>query len=230
MAVNKQMMKEMIFWGATGQAKVLRDCMKNAGRKLVALFDNNESIISPFVDVPLYFGKKGFENWIANKDTSSVGFLVAIGGDKGKDRIEIQEYLELHGLTALIAKHPTAFVADNIQIGAGSQIMANSTLCVETIIGRGCIINTGAIVDHECSINDGVHICPGAHLAGCADVGRYSMIGTGAVILPRVKIGEGVMVGAGAVVIEDVPSYTIVVGNPARAIKKIKKERNETNK
>ncbi len=224
MEVGEQTMKEMIFWGATGQSKVLRECMKDSGLKLVALFDNNESLLSPFTDVPLYFGKKGFEDWIAKRSTSGlVSFLVAIGGDKGKYRLEIQEYLESYGLSSLIAKHPTAFVADNAKIGVGSQILANSTVCVETIIGRGCIINTGTIIDHECNIGDGGHICPGAHLAGCVEVGRYATIGTGAVILPRIRVGQGAIVGAGAVVIEDVPPYNVVAGNPARDIRRISK-------
>jgi sugar O-acyltransferase (sialic acid O-acetyltransferase NeuD family) len=215
-------MKEMIFWGATGQAKVLRECMKDSELQLTALFDKNSNLESPFKDVPLYFGNKGFENWIQKRNSSSqVFFLVAIGGDKGKDRVEIQEYLESSGLSPLIAKHPTAFVANNAQIGFGSQILAHSSVCVEAVIGRGCIINTGATVDHECHLDDGVHICPGVHLAGCVDVGRYSMIGTGAVVLPRIKIGHGAIVGAGAVVVEDVLPYTVVVGNPARVLRKV---------
>lgn len=225
MKISQKTMEEIIFWGATGQAKVLREYLRDSGMKLIALFDNNENLRSPFADVPLYFGKGGFESWMSKKGSDlPIGFFVAIGGDRGRERLEIQEYLESYGLTALIAKHPTAFVADNVKIGAGSQVLANSSVCVETIIGRGCIINTGAIVDHECRIDDGVHICPGAHLAGCVDVGRYSTIGTGAVILPRIRLGERVVVGAGSVVLEDVPPYTIVVGNPARVIRKIIKE------
>jgi len=229
LTIREQTMKEMIFWGATGQAKVLRECMKkDVVLRLVALFDNNDNLVSPFVDVPLYFGKKGFEDWMMERGSNGpVSFLVAIGGVRGKDRVEIQEYLESYGLVALLAKHSTAFIANNVKIGSGSQILANCSVCVETVIGRGCIVNTGAIVDHECRVDDGVHICPGAHLAGCVHVGSYTTIGTGAVILPNVKLGQGVIVGAGAVVIEDVPSYTIVVGNPARTIKKkiIKKEK-----
>ena len=221
---SKQAMKEMIFWGATGQAKVLRECMMDSGLKLIALFDNNENLAPPFTDVPLYFGKKGFEDWMAKRSChGAVGFLVAIGGDKGKDRLEIQEYLEAYGLIALRAKHSTAFVAHNVEIGVGSQILAHSPVCTETIIGRACIINTGAIVDHECHIDDGCHICPGAHLAGCVEIGRCAMLGIGAVILPRISVGEGAVVGAGAVVIDNVPPYTVVHGNPARAIRKIPK-------
>ena len=46
-------------------------------------------------------------------------------------------------------------------------------------------------------------------------------VGTGAIILPGVTIGKMSVVGAGAVVIEDVPPYTVVAGVPARAIKKL---------
>jgi sugar O-acyltransferase (sialic acid O-acetyltransferase NeuD family) len=227
MDISNPQLQDIIFWGATGQAKVLRECLKLSGMNLIALFDNNETIKSPFSDVPLYVGKKGFEEWRKTRDLSqSTAFLVAIGGDKGEERIKIQQFLESYGLIALIAKHPTAFIADSVKIGNGSQILANSTVCVETTLGRGCIINTGATVDHECRLDDGVHICPGANLAGCIEVQRYCMIGTGAVVLPRLKIGEGAVVGAGAVVIEDIPPYTVVVGNPARVIREISRQPN----
>jgi sugar O-acyltransferase (sialic acid O-acetyltransferase NeuD family) len=218
-------MKEIIFWGATGQAKVMRECLQDLPLKLVAIFDNDENVISPFNDVPLYYGKKGFEEWRSGaKSNNQVGFLATIGGDRGKDRIEIQEYLQSYGLTPLVAKHRTAFVADNAKIELGSQILAMSAVCVDVEIGRGCIVNTGALVDHECSLGDGVHVCPGACLAGCVVIGRYSMIGTGAVVLPRVRIGEGATVGAGAVVREDILPYSVVAGSPARVVRRIRGE------
>ena len=46
-------------------------------------------------------------------------------------------------------------------------------------------------------------------------------IGAGAIIMPEVTLGEGAVVGAGAVVTKDVPPYTVVVGVPARPIKRI---------
>lgn len=52
-------------------------------------------------------------------------------------------------------------------------------------------------------------------------------IGVGATILPGVKVGECSVIAAGAVVTEDVPSYTIVGGVPAKKIKQIDKDRIE---
>lgn len=52
-------------------------------------------------------------------------------------------------------------------------------------------------------------------------------IGAGSIILPGVTIGEGAVVGAGAVVTKDVPPYTVVVGVPARPIKRIDLENGE---
>lgn len=53
-------------------------------------------------------------------------------------------------------------------------------------------------------------------------VGDDAWIGGGAIVLPGVTIGEGAVVGAGAVVTKDVDPYTIVAGNPARELRKLK--------
>lgn len=214
-------MNEVIFWGATGQAKVLRECLGDDVR-LHALFDDDPQVTPPFEDVPLIGGRADFERWVMEQSSlEKPHFLVAVGGDKGKERLEIQEYLQIHGLKPLTVVHRTAFVAFGACIGAGSQILAQSAICAEARIGRACIVNTAASIDHECRLADGVHIAPGARLTGCVKVGRYAMIGAGAVILPRLTIGEGAIVGAGAVVLKDVEPYTSVAGNPARILRSL---------
>ena len=51
-------------------------------------------------------------------------------------------------------------------------------------------------------------------------IGHDVWIGHGAIVLPGRNIGTGAVVAAGAVVTKDVPAYTIVGGNPARAIRR----------
>ncbi|GAG56860.1 unnamed protein product [marine sediment metagenome] len=55
-------------------------------------------------------------------------------------------------------------------------------------------------------------------IAGSTEIGDSVEIWNGAMIKQRLKIGEGAIIGMGAVVIEDVPSHTKVVGNPARRL------------
>jgi maltose O-acetyltransferase len=46
-------------------------------------------------------------------------------------------------------------------------------------------------------------------------------LGTGAIILPGIRVGKGAVVGAGSIVTADVPDFTVVAGNPARALRKV---------
>lgn len=206
----------VVLWGGTGQAKVVRPIVEHWGAKVVAVFDDTPGLAAPFADVPLYEGWKGFEAWLKQHGHSDVGFSVTIGNPHGDARLRIHDRLEQAGLACINVVHPTAWVADNAVVGAGVQIMAGSIVGVEARLGRQCIINTRASVDHENVLEDGVEIAPGATLCGCVRVKARAWVCAGATVLPRITIGEDAVVGAGAVVCSDVPAGTTVVGVPAR--------------
>lgn len=210
--------RDLVLWGASGHARVLRELCERTGYRLVALFDNAPEVASPFPDVPVYVGQQGFAQWHASHPGDCAG-LVAIGGGRGRERLEIQQWLASQGVAAVTVVHPSAFVAASARLGAGTQVLAQSAVCADARLGASVIVNTRASVDHECLLADGVHVAPGATLAGCVVAERNAFIGAGATVLPRIRIGENAIVGAGAVVTRDVPAGTVVYGNPARPIR-----------
>lgn len=214
-------MEKLIIWGSTGHAIVLSDFISILGYSLIALFDNNRNVKSIFNTTPLFYGIQGFNEWKKSNTDTRVNGLVAIGGNKGKDRREIQSFFEINGIHIISAIHPRAFVSSSAEIGKGSQILANAVVCARSKLGDATIINTSATVDHECILGAGVHIGPGACLAGCVAVGENSFIGTGATVLPRLCIGNNCIIGAGAVVTKNIPDNVVAYGNPAKIKKNI---------
>ncbi|AKP03934.1 DapH/DapD/GlmU-related protein [Companilactobacillus pabuli] len=59
---------------------------------------------------------------------------------------------------------------------------------------------------------------------------KNSWIGAGAIVLPGITIGKNSIVGAGSVVTKDVPDNAVVVGNPAKVIKKLENENKRGNR
>ncbi|SHL95660.1 acetyltransferase [Rhizobacter sp. OV335] len=212
--------RPIIFWGATGQARVLHELIRDSAWQLVALVDNRV-ITSPFPGIEVLAGENGLDEWLSRAPiTVPLVGTVAVGGQRGADRLQLMGTLQERGIAPTTLIHASAFVAADSVVGPGCQILAQAAVCSHARLGTGVIINTGASVDHDGEISDGVHIAPGARLAGEVKVGRCAFVGTGAVILPHVTIGEGAIVGAGAVVIHDVSSHTTVVGNPARELRR----------
>jgi sugar O-acyltransferase (sialic acid O-acetyltransferase NeuD family) len=216
------MNKKIVLWGATGQAKVLWELFEHTHDHVIAIFENNHQIVqlSPQKQVPIYYGENGFLEWksITHPEQNPIYGLAAIGGGRGRDRVEIQNFMEKHGVLPIAAIHPTSFVARDAKLGESCQILAHATICSEAVLSKACIINSSAVVEHECFLGTGVHIGPGAKLAGLVTIDEYSFIGTGAIILPRIKVGKNVTVGAGAVVTKNIADNLTVIGNPARPL------------
>ena len=211
-------MNNLVIWGAKGHAKVLFEILE-VDYKLIAIFDNNNAITSPFLTIPIYYGMGEFIQWLDGNRGEKIYYSVAIGGSNGKIRRNLGKELKSNGLHPVNLFHKTSYISRNVSYGEGLQMLANSFVGVECKVGDYVICNSNSSIDHECSIGNGVHIAPGAILAGCVSIGDDSFIGTNATILPHIRIGSNVIVGAGSVVTRDVPDNIIVVGNPAKFLK-----------
>lgn len=208
--------QETILYGGTGQAKVVRPIIEYYGSKVVAVFDDTVGLSPPFDDIILYTGFDSLLAWIKNKNEKEIGFCITIGNPHGDVRMKLHNRLENLGLISTTVVHPNAYLADNCEIGIGSQIMAGAIIMPEAIIGKQCIINTNASIDHECVLENGCEVAPGATLCGEVHMKFNSWVCAGATVLPRITIGENSIVGAGSVVTTDINSELTVVGVPAK--------------
>jgi len=104
----------------------------------------------------------------------------------------------------------------------GTFFGANSYVGPNTKVGKFCIINTGAILEHDSELGDFSHLCPGVITGGRVKIGHHTTIGLGAMIRDGVTIGNHCVIGMGAVVTKDVPDFTTAWGNPARHVRGIK--------
>jgi len=125
-------------------------------------------------------------------------------------RAKVFQLLAQSGFTCPNLIHPTAYVETSATIDAGVQTFPHAYIGSEVKIGFGCIINTSAVVSHDCILDDFSNISPGAILAGEVIIGKFVLIGMGATINLRVKIGDGARIGNGATVKQHVPKNGIV--------------------
>jgi len=125
-----------------------------------------------------------------------------------------------------------AIVRENTRIGDDVVVGSRSEIGMECIIGNGVRIHTAVFIPEYTVIEDGVFLGPNCVLTNdphprsktCLKgptIRRGARIGANATVLPWLEIGEESLVGAGAVVTRDVPPNSVVVGNPARIVKKV---------
>lgn len=127
--------------------------------------------------------------WEANHPGGN--FFLGLGGvtpDRLVTRLQLFRRTVSSGLVAPCLVHETAIVAPNVQLGAGTIIMAGAIVQTDAELGNAVIVNTRAIVEHGSRIESGVHLAPGAIVLGNCIVGETTMIGASAVVLPGAEL------------------------------------------
>lgn len=150
----------------------------------------------------------------------SIGSNVQLGKN-----IKFSKFINLYGCK----------IGDDTKIGAFVEIQKNAT------IGKRCKVSSHTFICEGVTVEDNVFI--GHNVTFINDtyprattssgelqtekdwkvestlVKKGASIGSGVTILANIVIGEGALVGAGSVVTKDVPSFSVVAGNPAKVIR-----------
>lgn len=149
---------------------------------------------------PSYIGKPIFLMGVRN---------ISLGK---RTRIFPMARIEVHGKTAELV------IEENVGIGQS----------VHIIVGAKLVIGTGTVIAPQVFINDmdndyqgiGKTVLEQREIIKETRIGKKCFIGYGVVIHAGTILGEQNIVGAGAVVKGTYPDYCVIVGNPARIIKR----------
>ncbi len=136
-------------------------------------------------------------------------------------------------------------IGDNCQTGHNVMIREKTRIGEKTLVGTNCVIDgsttignnvsiqTGAYIPLNCVLRDNVFMGPYSKLTNDKYVMRkktdlvgptledFVSLGANSVVFPGVRLKERTIVGAGAIVTKNTEEKDIVVGNPAKLLKKV---------
>lgn len=144
-----------------------------------------------------------------------------------------------------------SIIYSNVILGDNCQTGHNVMIREKTNIGRNSLIGTNTVIDGNVEIGENVSIQTGVYIPLLCKIGnnvfmgpyskltndKYMMrkkfdligptledevsLGANSVVLPGVKLKKGTVVGAGSIVTKDTEDFDVIIGNPAKKIKKL---------
>lgn len=198
-------MNRLIIIGAGGHGKVIADnAFKNGYKEICFIDDHAKGEIMGFPIV-------GTSEDIERFNDGNTDFIIGIGNNDVRKKVA-----ETYNVNWVSIVHPSAQIAFNAEIGKGTIVMANAVVNACANVGEHCIINTGAIIEHDNVIEDYVHISPNVALGGTVRVGALTHVGIGATVKNNTEICSDCTIGAGAVVVKNIKEPGTYVGVPIR--------------
>jgi sugar O-acyltransferase (sialic acid O-acetyltransferase NeuD family) len=208
----------MVIVGASGHGVVALDAARQQGcYEVVGFLDSFRPAGQVVAGLPIL----GHPEQLASLIKKHQFRGVFLGISNNWTRKEVHEKMRASGpdFEAVSVVHPLSTVADGVEVGAGSLILAGAIVNVGCRVGQHCIINTKSSLDHDSEMKPYASLLPGVTTGGNVVVGECSCVCIGATLAHRVTVGEHAYVGAGAVVLRDVPPLTLAAGVPAKVIR-----------
>lgn len=208
--------RNVLIVGGGGHAKVVIEVFRSAGHEPACILDPHTSE-QHVLGVPVLGGDDRAQQLFED------GYLhahVAIGENGLRQRIG--DRLKEMGFCLMNALHPRAVISPSAELGVGIAVMANAVINAKACVSDFVIVNTGAIVEHDCLVGVGTHVAPRSVMGGNVVLEGGVLFGIGAVARPLSRVGARAVVGAGSVIIGTIDADSIVAGNPARVLRQTK--------
>lgn len=222
------MAQKVLIIGGIGSGTVIAEAIKDANQRgysdiVVEGFLNDKAEPGDFLDGTRVIAKQNIENIQIYKE-KGYKFIFSLHHTEFESKFIklFNDYnLSLDNLTTFI--HPTAYVAPNVKIEAGTVIMPYVMISSKASIGMNTLIMTGATIGHNTVLGEFNHIASQAVVGAHIKMGVGVNIGLNATVREYLTIGNFVTLGMGGVLTKNINDEEIWAGNPAKFLRMIKK-------
>lgn len=201
--------RAIVIYGGGGHGKSIIDLLRAVGTyDIFGIVDDRLSEGSKIMDLTVL----GRGDSLAEIRDQGVGLAVNAVGGVGDiaSRVGVFKQLAQRGFRCPSLVHPSAIVEPSAQLSEGVQVFPHAYVGSETDVQFGVIVNTSAVVSHDCRLGAYTNIAPSAMLAGGVSVGEKVLVGMGVSVNLNVEIGANCRIGNGAVIKESVPEGRVV--------------------
>jgi len=212
-------MKDIVILGAGGLGKEVAQLIKeiNMDKKtwnILGFIDETPSKHGLLINDTPVLG--GFD-WLDNKATNNIWAVCALGNPK--DKYNLIKKASPYQLNYATLIHPDVKQNKYCELGFGSIICCSCILSVNTRIGNHVCINPGCGIGHDTIIEDYSSLYWNVTLSGNVYIRQGCEIGSKAIVIQKKEVGKWSIIGAGAVIISDLPDNCTAVGVPGKIIK-----------
>ena len=207
------MKPKYVIIGAGGHAKSVADVILSTG-STVSFFEDSKKAGQSIFGVPIISS-------LEEISTLNSHFLaVGIGDNYTREKVTEEYSAKYPDLRFEPIIHATAYVSPFSIVQIGSVVMAHATVGPSTMVGKGCIINTKASIDHDSQMSGFSSLGPGVVTGGNTKVGNRSAVCIGATIKHGISIGSDCVIGAMSYLNKDLSDQQTAYGVPAKVISK----------
>ncbi len=199
----------VIIYGGGGHGKAVIDLVRSLGTfEIVGVIDDGIGKGEHVMDLPILGSKDDLTGLRENGIRLALNAVGGVGDVHS--RVEVFRRLAQAGFAFPNLIHPTAFVEPSVKLDSGVQVFPHAYVGSDSTVGFGCIVNTAAVVSHDCTLSSYVNVAPGALLAGGVTIGEGVLVGMGATLNLHLNVGPNARIGNSAVIKDDVPAGQIV--------------------
>lgn len=215
-------MRKLIIFGGSGIGMIAASIAEDTGSHQILGFLNDAieegNKIGKFKKYPV-IGKT--EKYLELLKDPDIDFFIAyVGLQNEKETYEKINTFKIPKERWATLIHPTAVIPKNFcSIGNGVLIAPLAQISPDVTLKDHCILLANSFVGHDSTLDTFAHVATNGVVGANVHVGKASHIGSNATIREKVNIGDFALVGSGSVILCNIPSNCIFIGNPGKLLR-----------